>query len=448
MIKRFTFLILLVSLFGWAENTPDTRKWAEEVLRNPTSYFVNAYEREIFQRFQGKFPNLTISGVEQLGGLMLMEVEIGQATAPYQLNMEIDDKYHIRRIHRNLPSLKKHRNLLDERSLEWLGRFLYRIDAGDSAALMDLLFYENVQIRYKDLGSKREISRQLLDDFPGIVETRNIALAEKQGVLDVQIDTQLFSGLSVRIPLNLMEDRDTALQQEDLFKRLSAILKSSRTASDQPVSIPDFYPEATLAGQSVVVPYLIERVATLKEIQYQLLSGIGTGADASIELERVNPSTLLMNDMLLIDYHGAGAADEDALGASTRFVKSLYNLFGCRRPDTRDAFHSDLSGKIRYRGYQLHELPLTDPVTWRQLLKAFGKEGQLYYYPSRIDYRADLIKVRGLLYITPNRDAEIYHFAEVIATAQKREPAIHTQLDLILYPFVKSNHVSSMGGNF
>ncbi len=451
MIARYLLGLLLITSLYAAESTPGTREWAEDVLRNPTSYFVNTYEREIFEKFRGKFRNVSIKTARVMNQEIRVDLHIRGVRNTYQLNMFLDNDKNIQQVYRHLPSLGSYEGMLDSRSVAWLGKLLYRIDAGDSAALLDLLFYEQVEVRYKNLASKREISKQLLMDFPEVVETRNITLSENQGVLNVAIDTQYLNGLAIRIPLTLTEDRDTAIQQEALYQRLLKIVQGSAAVRAGNEAL-NRYPSARFAGNNVVVPYLIERVETLSEISYVATGAVNSGAivlpDADIQLQAVNPSTWLMNDMLLIDFHGPDAAVDEALTASSRFLRSLYNLFGHQQLDDNDSFHSHLNGTVHYRGYTLHELGLTSAVTCERMLQGLGTEGHFYFYPSRIDYEEDTVKIRGLLYITAAPNADVYHFAEVIATADKKAATIHTSLDLIFYPFVKSNHVSSMGRKF
>ena len=450
MIARYLLMLLFISSLSAAGSTPGTREWAEDVLRNPTSYFVNTYEREIFQKFRGKFRGISIKTARQMNQEIQVSLYIQGVHSPYQLNMFLDKDNNIQQVYRHLPSLASYGEMLDQRSIEWLGKLLYRIDAGDSAALLDLLFYEQVEVRYKNLASKQEISKQLLLDFPAIIEARNISLAEKQGVLNVAIDTQYFNGLAIRIPLTLTEDRDTAIQQEALYQKLLQIMRGEMPVQSRQAAL-NRYPQARFVDNHVTVPYLVERVETLSEISYVAPAAPQHQTQlsaAAIQLEAINPSTLLMNEMLLIDYHGADAVINEALTASSRFLRSLYNLFGHQRLDSSDPFQNRLHGNIHYRGYTIHQMGLTSPVTLERVLKGLGAEGHFYYYPSRIDYKGETVKIRGLLYITATPDADVYHFAEVIATADKNESTIQTTLNLTFYPFVKSNHVSTMGRKF
>ncbi len=106
----------------------------------------------------------------------------------------------------------------------------------------------------------------------------------------------------------------------------------------------------------------------------------------------------------------------------------------------------DISGSVNYRGYEKHQILLNNKQQWIQFLHSLRKEGAFYFYPSKLDYRGQII-IHGLLYIVNENSLNFYHFGEIMTRFSESDDKSKMSIELSLYPFLSRFGVSKFDEN-
>lgn len=421
-----------VSAKDAADSPRELNRWAKMVWSQPSDWFLDPYEKSIFERFQKKYPSPVIENAEKMGNKHLLRLKLAGANTGYTLAFETTTENKIQHVKRYLPEISHGQLDAIPGAARWVEQFLYRIDAGDSAALMDLLFYGKVLVNYRNMSSKSNIAARLIDDFPGVFELREFGIQSAGNTIQIQLDAQNFHGITVNLPEHLPGPRDTAADQEKLYKQL---VKTMRNRSLNTVAANNFrkiYPNALQDGNRVTIPYLTNKISQLNNIQYQLNPSENKPAPL-VQLNLADNASMKLNSSLAIPYLGSRSAAESALPVLNTSLQALYRQI--LQPDPEFTAR----GTLEYRGYKIHTMPLEKSASLPDFFRALQDIGSIYLYPTRIDVRNANIEIRGIIYVTSRENSD-YHFLEW-KLRKRSTSALDGAMKLVFYPFIRSGEV-------
>lgn len=445
------FLVLISSAI--AKSDKNALGWAKQFLNKPLQYFSSPYEKAIFQKFNANFSNLRLKNARHLNGAYILEVHIPQLKNPYQLVLEFDEHKRINSVYRKL--LKANVNYngnTDPVILKWLGMFFYRLDAGDSAALYDMIFYRDIKIRYKNLSSKREISSSIIHKIPAIVQPNEINIQQSAKIYSILISIQFSDDILIQIPYEWAVAAETDKMQEYLYQRIASQVDKPELAESS-INIPgksqlldhirQYYPECTIQGDIIRIPYPQLSTTMLKEIRYKITRPIfASGFDPAkinsiVALEyNKDDGIVTLNKTCKISFYNSPKRDSDNIDRSEFALQKLYNMLLLFPKLNGEGYYSELKGEVLYRGYKIYKLVLSTSQKWANFWAIVRNEGSMYFYPSRIDYLTDELVVEGLLYVIRDNNLDLYHFAELKAFFPEQENDVAMVLELNFYPFI------------
>ncbi|MGH1361985.1 MAG: hypothetical protein ACRBF0_00420 [Calditrichia bacterium] len=431
-------LIAMCSLFAFqasettktSETSQNLKRWAKQVWNQPDDWFIDSYEKAIFQRFQMKYPSPVIEHAESKGSKKLLELSLPGTKISYLLIFETNSQKKIQHVERFLPEISKLTDIPD--AARWVGQFLYRIDAGDSAALMDLFFFRQVSVSYRQLGSKSSIAARLVKDFPGVFEMREFGIQSSEKKIRIQMDAQNLRGVTVELPEHLPAPQNTAEKQEKLYESLLATM-SSRTIAPA-TTLQDwqrYYPDAKLSGTTLTVPYPTQKVQEIKSIRYLLNDNQIT---PQLRLTLADNASLKFNSSLALPYIGSNLDVEKALPTLNAALKELYSQI------VNPSSSFTARGTLQYRGYDVRNLPLEKLASVPDFFHALRQEGSIYLYPTRIDVTKENSEIRGIIYVFGKQAGNSYHFLEWKLSLESESSSIK-MIKLIFYPYIRSGEV-------
>ena len=416
-----------------ADSPRELKHWAKMVWNQPADWYLDPYEKSIFERFKKKYPSPVIESAEKMGNKHLLQLKLIGTNSNYTLAFETTPENKIQHVKRYLPEISRGQLDAIPGAARWVEQFLYRIDAGDSAALMDLLFFNKVLVNYREISSKSNIAAKLIDDFPGVFELREFGIQSADNTIQIQLDAQNFHGITVNLPEHLPGPRDTAGDQEKLYKQLvNAMQKRSFSTQVVAQNLQRVYPNANQSGNLLTVPYLTKKVSQLGSIRYQL-NPATNNLTPQVQLSMAGNATMKLNRSLVIPYLGSRSAVEGALPDLNNSLQTLYRQI--LQPST----DFTARGTLEYRGYKVHTIPLEKSASLPDFFRALQDIGSVYLYPTRIDVRNSRSEIRGIIYVT-SRDNNDYHFLEW--KLQKHSSStLSGAMKLVFYPFIRSGEV-------
>jgi|GEM_PF-5040733 len=426
-------LLTFLSARDTADSPRELKRWAKKVWNQPADWFLDPYEKSIFERFQQKYPSPVIESAEKVGSKHLLKLKLTGTNAGYTLAFETTAENKIQHVKRYLPEISRGQLDAIPGAARWVEQFLYRIDAGDSAALMDLLFFNKVLVNYRNISSKSNVAARLVDDFPGIFELREFGIQTAENTVQIQLDAQNFHGITVNLPEHLPGPRDTAADQEKLYKQIVKAMQNASFSKQVAVgNLQTVYPNAIKNGNLLTVPYLTSKVSQLNSIRYQL-SQSEKGFIPQVSLSMAENASMKLNRSLVIPYLGSRSAAEGALPDLNNSLQALYQQI------LQPSADFTARGTLEYRGYTVHTMPLEKSASIAGFFHALQDIGSIYLYPTRIDVRDSRSEIRGIIYVT-SRENNDYHFLEW-RLQKNGNSSLSGVMKLVFYPFIRSGEV-------
>jgi len=456
LVVHIFFIISYVS----AQNTIINSYWGKQLLKYPQQFFISSYEKDIFQKFQKKFSHIQFKKIEQYDTSCLIELYLSQGNAFYSLILELDKDKKIASVYRNLlkTDIKQGREA-DEIILKWLGKFFYRIDAGDSAAMYDMVFNKNIDMRYNGLSDKSKIIIKLLEKFTGIVKPLEINLQKKSSLYSVRVSFQFSADLFFQIPAELASASDTDVLQENLLNMIMIHMNNNYNTGNA-YSIPKdrsklleqvnrYYPESIIQDDEILIPYPQRITKVLKEIRYEILgekfdSGFSfSEINAQVNLEyKKDRGLITMNNTCKISLYQTPGIQHYTIEQSEKALQDIFKMILLFPFINAKDVYTNLKGFVQYRGYNVHKIILATRHEWAIFWEVLRKEGSVYFYPSRIDDLENVLLIHGLVYVIKDNKYDLYHFGELTIRFPKGNTDM--EINLIFYPFVTRMALSSL----
>lgn len=439
-------LILFFFLFTDTGKTPI--EWVNSVLNNPNQYFRNSYEKNIFTNLQTKYPNLSVEKAIYDDTKIIGTFKLNSHS--YLLVFEIDNSSKIRYIYRS-PGTLNVTNLqtIDPDIQIWLGKFFYRLDAGDSSVLNDMLFFDDVQVRYKQIKNKSKIVKILLNDFSNIATPSSIeSYLDQDDNYFFNVNFNLIGQLIIKVPPKLVHPPDTDFLQEDFFQEIEKKMFESSHTNNPGLKNKDivldivkkFYKNARLFDNRIVVPYQTQRFDELKSLTYKIIRKEGYfTVEPDISLEQGNNQTFLFNKVINIPYY-INNTMEEPIESAIKTLNFGYMLTFGKSFWPEDNIY-DIKGTMRYRGFKIHDVSLRTTNDILSLLNIFHNKGSLYYYPSSFKFDKNTIIQKGILFLISNNkmDSDYYHFAEIYIHFKNTDDPIPYFIEIVFYPYIRNS---------
>lgn len=459
-LNSLLFLAIVgLSIGGARAQDGDTTTWIKNFWQNPQHYLADDYERSIFQKFTKKFPGAALRNISRKpAGVqrenLIVQLKLSAYVPDYYLLIEKSALAgEVQRVYRYLPQLQDYAdenvagvNL--QKEYQWLGKLLYRVDAGDSAAILDLIFYKDIKISYNRLTSKAEIAAALIRDYSKVVDVRQVDIKSHQQRLQVELQTQNFNGILLDLPDKFTENRNTDALQNELYQKFTTILRHPAGSTRLPPALREDplrrFPGSIIDGNSLKIPYLEKKVAGLPAMHF-LLSTSGA-MTPQINLKVHSSGIVAMNDGLKIPFYGNLGNPRQDLQRLQASLAAIYKLF--TNYPLENNLRKDLSVTMRYRAYRPHEMPDIGGDGWAALLAHLEQQHTLYFYPSRIDLRGGKLRINGLFYAISRSSGSYYHFAELSVNWRHNTPGKMNDIQLTFYPYVQNNDPGVAGGSF
>ncbi len=448
-MKKILYVLLVVISSINAQN--EMSKWGQTFLNNPEKYFRSSYELGIFKNFKSKFSNLKLNKIAENGSQRILDLQIDNKVTQYQLVLEIDEEEMIRyayRYHENL-NLNKN-NFSNENILKWIGKFFYYIDSGDTAAIHDMIFQKEVEIIYNKQKKKSIIISNFLKDFPAIVQPTKTDIIEETSSLAISMVINLYADLYIKIPDKLIYPLDTDYLQETFFNRIINNLRNSielpgdETSLTKDELIGIFkrkYKGSNLKNNTIIIPYKTKRFQKLESVQYFFS---GSFFKSEVDISKIVPQidlthnetdgTLELNNSYSMSCSGLSQINQKSTEEIKRAIQYIYRMILAISPSNKETL---IKGWTRFRGLLVNEVELTNARHWNSFWSSLWDEGEIFYYPSIIDYSKEDITIKGVVYVFPESESFFYHFGELTAVYRKNETNQPYALRLVFYPFIR-----------
>jgi hypothetical protein len=443
---------------SFSQTVSINRSWAEELLFNHTGYFSDAYEKNIFNIFKKKFPKARIKDFVFYEQKNFVELTLEIDKKAYVLVIELDGKGKVKGVQRKiLDMVLKKDSTVEQLVFKWLGKFLYRIDAGDDESIYDLIFHADTRISYKKIKSKKEIIKHLKADFPRYIQPFQINLEELPSSFLVQISIHLAEDIYLEISNTLANITNTDELQESLYKKIASDILSVN--SDDPSNLitskkqlidylSDYYIHARMDLDTLIIPYPRQGIKELKQMKYLIADkGAKINIDPILYLNEKRKGTLMINDAYPVSSYRSDSGESNDLSELRNALKLMYRMFLLEIKSRAVKNDTDISGIVNYRGYEKHQIRLNNRQQWIHFLHSLRKEGAFYFYPSKLDYRGQII-IHGLLYVVNENSLNFYHFGEVITKFSESDEKLKMNIELSLYPFLSRFGVSKFEENY
>lgn len=465
MQKKITIIhiFLLVSL-AFCQSNKKNLSLGRQFLAYPQKYFVSSYEKAIFQRFKNRFPNINLKDVIAIQNNYLLEIFIVKEKKPYKLMLEMDTQERITSVYRYLSKdIIKSRKKSDAIILKWLGKFFYRLDAGDSAALHDMIFHEKNRIRYNNLSNKSEIVAQLFRKFQSIVPLSEINYQEQTSFYSIIASIPFSSDIFFQIAHEWVEVKDSDLLQRNLYQRIiSALNKNESLESSMRFKsklellkyLKEYYPETIEQGDIFVVPYPQTLKQEIKEIRFKIKENTKQPGYNSINIDPIlnfefkqDKSILIFNKSCNISYYSPPYKKIRNLERTEQLLKKIFNMFLLFPFTTHLESYKDLTGEVYFRGYDVYKIELTINQQWSNFWQVLRNEGSIYFYPTKIDDFENEIVIGGFIYIIKDKRMDSYHFGELTIHVSDNMNDISLVMKLNFYPFINRTNVVDFNGS-
>jgi hypothetical protein len=451
------FLVLISSAI--AKSDKNALDWAKQFLNNPLQYFSSSYEKAVFQKFKAKFSILRPKNAGQYNGTYNLEIQIPQLKDSYHLVLEFDDEKRVSSVYRNLSLANiRYTGETDRVILKWLGKLFYRLDAGDSAALYDLIFYGDIKIRYKNIASKREIISSIINQYPAIIQPNEISIQKSSNIYSILISIQFSDDILLQIPYDWANTADTDKMQDYLYQKIvSHLKKSEQVQSSKNIhnksQLIDYlrqnYPQGTIQKDIIHIPYPKLSTKVLNEMRYKIARHIfdlgfdPTQINSIINLNyNKEDGTVILNNACRFSFYNSPKRDDGITDRSESALQQLYNMLLLFPHVNGEDSYSDLKGDIQYRGYKNYRLALSTSKKWAKFWQIVRQEGSVYFYPSHIAFLTDELVIEGLIYVIRDNNLNLYHFAELKAHFFEYKETTSMELDLNFYPYVNRMSVT------
>lgn len=445
-MRKYRIFTFLFFIFWSAHLYADNLEWAKKVFKNPDKYIVNNYEKHLFKKLLAKFPGISPKKITFKNRLRIIDVAIPFQQIQYQLIFETDNLNRVHKISREL-SGAGFGNQSDPKQniLSWLDKFFYCIDAGDPEALYDLLFHNKTKVIYNKLDKKKEIIKQLLIDFPRIINPHSIFLTEEPAsyiievsfplrgsiYFEIQDKTVDFSGvkelqkrlfLRIKDNMTLWENEDKSYQIDNRAQFIS-LIKSN-------------YPQSIIHSDTLLIPMPKRFNGNSSSIPYLIQKRLGRGTILPLLsiTEDKAAGTIRINNSSNISFYKAPSIHsrtmdkvKDALQKTFIFARfySLASVFNSDEP---------IAGDFNYEGYKKELLKFNNNQQSKKLFCALQKEGSIYFFPSHVDMLDNEIIVKGLIYIIKDENLNYYHFGELETRFSGKAKGL--KFRLTFYPYL------------
>ncbi len=443
-----TTIVLILVLFSNSVSNAQSNsiQWANSVVQNPDQYFKNTYETSIFKKLYSKYPNLSIEKVIQSEKQYIITLKLDNR--PYNLVFEVDDNNRIRYAYRDPSSINiKNISQINNNFLIWIGKFFYRLDAADSSAINDMIFYDDIKIRYNQITNSSVIAEELIKDFRKISEPSTIEILEhKNKKYAFNAIFNLIGDLSIEVPDKFVHVPDTDYLQEEFFQEIiGAIKRDFRHKTNEKINkeliIKLFnkrYRDIRVENNQIDIPYQSRRFKKLKHLIYEVIGSYNNNfviPKITLKEDKIN-NTIFVNDAFSIPLY-TNQNRNHILIKIRKTIEFSYKMIlaGSLWPDI---FPSNIDGIFRYRGFKLQEIPLKTNKQWLALWTVLLEKGSLYCYPSKIEIIDNKIKQKSIIYLEQDNEPFYYHFGEIYLDFENNSnDPIPSKIEFIFYPFIK-----------
>jgi len=449
-MKKIVLIIILFIFSSFAQT--NIKDWGENFLKNPKGYFQSTYELGIFQKLKSKFSNIKLTDISDLENQRNIEFSIDGKMIIYQLILEIDEQNKIRFAYRNPKSLNLNKsNFSNENTIKWIGKFFYHIDAGDTSLIKDMIFQKDVEIIYNQSRDKSKIISKLINDFPKIIQPTKTNVKENDESVSIQMIIDLYADLYIRIPKKLIYPLDTDYLQEKLFNRIIFNLNNSNYTFGYETTLnieelkqlfKNKYKDALIKDNIITIPYENRRFKKLDKIEYNLPASIFSN---TIDVKEINPqlklfynkdeSTILMNEKYSISFYGQKKIGRKNIERIQQILQEIYVQILSINEEAKFANFKSVKGWARFRGLLVKEIQLFDWIKWNIFWSSLWDEGELFYYPSSVDYTNEKIAIKGIVYIFPESESFFYHFGELTIIYPEDNHEKPVEIQLVFYPY-------------
>ena len=446
---KAVFKILLVLFFLLPYSGKGENDWSQKLWQPNVDLFASNYEKEIFNKFHLKFPSIQFKKEQQVQNYIVLDFNILPLNIPYSFILELDSLNRIQQIFKNYLSLDTIIHKSNESNIkQWMGKFFYYLDAGDSAAIVDLVFYQNVKLIYKNLKDKSRVISQLLADFSSTINPLEISFQEKSSTIMVLLTLQNLNSLMLEIPARLVNTTEIYQLQDQLFKHIQESMSADELNKNDEIQLDGFfrkrYSKVEWQNESITISYNTPKIKLLPEIRFSHSSK--SGKDQDQERIQVNPilkiskgeelNTIFINDSFALQYFPISNHDSSILQNIAQLINRLFIINILPANSLKNIFPDSFNSNIQYRGYDVHEFNSANSLGWIKFWAAIQNEGGIYYYPIRIIERENQIWIEGIIYVIDPEEKSYYHFAEMKTTFLKTDNFPISEIKLIFYPFL------------
>lgn len=415
----FSVFLMIAALFAGGSQLD---RWASSFLKEPAGYFASAYEQRIFDHFRRKFPRATVKSVVPLGNDLQLDLLL---PAPYQLLIVRDADYRVKSVRRRVGIAQSDAPNPADGS-EWLGQLFYRIDAGDTAALLDFLFFQDIGIRYGASATRSTIARSLISDFPQTINPLDIHIRQAESRLEIRFTTARTAECLITLPLNRADPRPVDELQEQLLKKIEQAAQVKAGVGSHRSGFQEH--------RELLVPYLTDKVPQLLAIRYQ--RDESGKLRPQLQWTDSGDALLMMNNVLPVNYYGESSAGIGQWDGGKKLIEKLYQwcISAEKLSDLPSGNQPRLT--IEYRGYDTRKLTVSSLPGLQAISNRLLQEGNFYYYPAKIENRAGNIAVNGMLYIVPPGGGSHHHFVEIAANVNR--DGFLQKMHWVFYPYIRN----------
>jgi hypothetical protein len=211
-----------------------------------------------------------------------------------------------------------------------------------------------------------------------------------------------------------------------------------------------YYPNATLRSDTLIIPYPDQKVERFKEIKYFIPAKYFGDNDKPTSLQpkiqlHLNPdkSTLMINNSYLLSYYRSPGIKNNSLEQCTKVLQYIFNLLLPYTTINGTPAGYNYNAIVHYKGYKEHEIKLDSEGKFYAFWESLSGQGSLYFFPSKIDDLETRTSVYGLLYVMKDDIVNAYHFGELKVTFSKLNMAEMYELRLVFYPFVMNKQIGN-----
>lgn len=447
MAVRIVIILLCVTTFLIGNQEKYDAAWCNRLISNPDLIFADSYEKNLFQSFSAKNQVLKVdvSLIDTTRNFVVSKLILDSAS--YTLILALNNKGKVLRVFRNVPIIQSEHILLQN----WLGALLYRIDAGNQSILEDFFFPGDIQLTYRGQSKKRQLIRQLLNDFPGIIRINEVVVDENPVQYRLMLTMSNLYELDITLPKSILQFANIDEQAEILFQRF---LQDIRNPAEPPPEnqysldfesqlrlLSAYYSEITVSKNELILHYPSLDDLPKSQMNYHWDSVQGLMPDFNLKYD-ASRKQLLFNKSLAIGVSTHHMNDTELQRKAQNVIVRVINLLLPRSnlfiPDST-AFPTT---EFIYNAYNPQKLAITTRNEWLQLKQIVFNEGALYYYPSFISLNDDSLTLTGLVYIIPNKPDTHHHFSELRTTflMSNSDPKIR-EIHWIFYPYLRNKRL-------